>query len=475
MQLIPTILCGGAGSRLWPVSREQHPKPFIRLADGQSLLQKAFLRGAQLPSVAEILTVTNRELFFKTEDEFREVNSNGVATSFILEPFGRNTAPAIVAAAMQVAKFHGNDAIMLVLAADHLIADQSAFEQAVIKATELAANGKLVTFGIQPDAPETGYGYIEADGNTVIRFIEKPTLVKAQEYLASGQFLWNSGMFCFSAGSLLREMEKYHPEIIADMQACLNQSRISEGKGFIQTELDSDTFARVNEESIDYAVMEKSDQVAVVPCNIGWSDIGSWSALGDLDQADSDGNRVQGKAIMHATHDCTIHNNSYGDSRIVATVGVRDLVIIDTPDAVLIADKSCSQDVKHIYAELKLSGHEAHKLHKLVHRPWGTYTVLEEGVGFKIKRIEVNPGARLSLQMHHHRSEHWVVVSGIAKVTNGDAELIVNTNESTFIPAGHKHRMENPGLITLVMIEVQSGAYVGEDDIERFEDSYGRC
>ena len=475
MQLIPTILCGGAGSRLWPVSREQHPKPFIRLADGQSLLQKAFLRGAQLPSVAEILTVTNRELFFKTEDEFREVNSNGVATSFILEPFGRNTAPAIVAAAMQVAKFHGNDAIMLVLAADHLIADQSAFEQAVIKATELAANGKLVTFGIQPDAPETGYGYIEADGNTVIRFIEKPTLVKAQEYLASGQFLWNSGMFCFSAGSLLREMEKYHPEIIADMQACLNQSRISEGKGFIQTELDSDTFARVNEESIDYAVMEKSDQVAVVPCNIGWSDIGSWSALGDLDQADSDGNRVQGKAIMHATHDCTIHNNSYGDSRIVATVGVRDLVIIDTPDAVLIADKSCSQDVKHIYAELKLSGHDAHKLHKLVHRPWGTYTVLEEGVGFKIKRIEVNPGARLSLQMHHHRSEHWVVVSGIAKVTNGDAELIVNTNESTFIPAGHKHRMENPGLITLVMIEVQSGAYVGEDDIERFEDSYGRC
>ena len=475
MQLIPTILCGGAGSRLWPVSREQHPKPFIRLADGQSLLQKAFLRGAHLSSVAEVLTVTNRELFFKTEDEYREVNTSGLATSFILEPFGKNTAPAIVAAAIQVAKFHGDDAIMLVLAADHLIADQSAFEQAVIKATELAALGKLVTFGIQPEAPETGYGYIEADGNKVIRFIEKPTLVKAQEYLASGQFLWNSGMFCFSAGSLLREMEKYHPEIIADMQVCLIQSRISEGKGFIQTELDSDTFSRVNEESIDYAVMEKSDQIAVVPCNIGWSDIGSWSALGDLDQADSDGNRVQGKAIMHATHNCTIHNNSYGDSRIVATVGVKDLIIIDTPDAVLIADKSCSQDVKHIYAELKLNGHDAHKLHKLVHRPWGTYTVLEEGVGFKIKRIEVNPGARLSLQMHHHRSEHWVVVSGIAKVTNGNAELIVNTNESTFIPAGHKHRMENPGLITLVMIEVQSGAYVGEDDIERFEDSYGRC
>lgn len=475
VKLIPTILCGGAGSRLWPVSREQHPKPFIRLADGQSLLQKAFLRGAQLPGVAEVLTVTNRELFFKTEDEFREVNAGGVATSFILEPFGRNTAPAIVAAALQVAKTHGDDAIMLVLAADHLIADQSAFGQAVLKATELAAMGKLVTFGIQPEAPETGYGYIEADGNTVLRFVEKPSLAKAQEYLVSGKFLWNSGMFCFTAGSLLREMEKYHPQIVADMRVCIAQSRTSEGKGFIQVELDSETFVNVAEDSIDYAVMEKSDQVAVVPCNIGWSDIGSWSALGDLDQADENGNRVQGEAMLHATRNCTIQNNSQSNTRLVATVGVKDLIIIDTPDAVLIADKSCAQDVKHIYAKLKLNGHDAHKLHRMVHRPWGTYTVLEEGVGFKIKRIEVNPGAKISLQMHHHRSEHWVVVSGTAKVINGESELIVNTNESTYIPAGHKHRLENEGESNLVMIEVQSGDYVGEDDIERFEDSYGRC
>lgn len=475
MKLIPTILCGGAGSRLWPVSREQHPKPFIRLADGQSLLQKAFLRGAQLPGVVEVLTVTNRELFFKTEDEFREVNAGGVATSFILEPFGRNTAPAIVAAALQVAKTHGDDAIMLILAADHLIADQSAFEQAVLKATELAALGKLVTFGIQPEAPETGYGYIEADGNTVLRFVEKPSLEKAQEYLASGCFLWNSGMFCFSAGSLLREMEKYHPQIVADMRVCLAQSRASEGKGFVQVKLDPETFASVPEDSIDYAVMEKSDQVAVVPCNIGWSDIGSWSALGDLDLADANGNRVQGEAMLHATHNCTIQNSDQSNGRLIATVGVKNLIIIDTPDAVLIADKSCAQDVKHIYAQLKLNGHEAHKLHRTVHRPWGAYTVLEEGIGFKIKRIEVNPGAKISLQMHHHRSEHWVVVSGIAKVINGESELIVNTNESTYIPAGNRHRLENPGPLTLVMIEVQSGAYVGEDDIVRFEDSYGRC
>jgi len=465
------ILCGGAGSRLWPVSREQHPKPFIRLADGQSLLQKAFLRGTQLSDVAEVLTVTNRELFFKTEDEFREVNTAGVATSFILEPFGRNTAPAIVAAALQVAKSHGDDAVMLVLAADHLIADQSAFQQAVHKATELAETGKLVTFGIHPEAPETGYGYIETEGNTVLRFVEKPSLEKAQEYFVSGRFLWNSGMFCFTAGSLLREMEKYNPQIVADMRVCLEKSRRLEGGGCSQVVIDPETFMTVAEDSIDYAVMEKSDHVAVVPCNIGWSDIGSWSTLGDLVPADDNGNRVQGEVILHDTNDCTIQS----DGRLVAALGVKNLIIIDTPDAVLVVDKSSAQDVKHIYTELKLNGHDAHKLHRTVSRPWGSYTVLEEGEGFKVKRIEINPGSKISLQRHQHRSEHWVVVSGKAKVTNGDKELIVNTNESTYIRAGHKHRVQNPGLLNLIMIEVQSGPYVGEDDIERFEDVYGRC
>lgn len=471
MKLIPTILCGGAGSRLWPVSRELHPKPFIRLADGQSLLQKAWLRGAALQDVAEILTVTNRELLFKTEDEFREVNAAGVTTSFILEPFGRNTAAAIAAAALQVAQKYGKDAVMLVLAADHLITDQQAFQQAVLKAVELAAAGKLVTFGIQPDSPEIGYGYIEADGNTVLRFVEKPSLEKAQEYLASGRFLWNSGMFCFTVGSMLQQMELYCPQILDATRACIEQSQLAEGKGFRQLELDPDTFGSVPDNSIDYAVMEKSDQVAVVPCNIGWSDIGSWTALGDLAEPDTDGNRIQGEALLRSTRNCIIHSNY----RLVGTVGVENLIIIDTPDAVLVADKSCAHDVKHIYAELKAKGHEAHKIHRTVHRPWGTYTVLEEGNGFKIKRIEVKPGASLSLQMHHHRSEHWIVVSGMAKVNIGDRELFVSTNESAYIHAGHKHRLENPGLLNLVMIEVQSGGYLGEDDIVRLEDNYGRA
>lgn len=471
MSLIPTILCGGAGSRLWPVSRERHPKPFIRLADGQSLLQKAFLRGAALADVQEILTVTNRELYFKTEDEFGEVNRDKLATSFILEPFGRNTAAAIAAAALHVAAIHGDDALMLVLAADHLIIDQSAFAAAVETASVLARSGKLVTFGIRPDAPETGYGYLEADGNKVLRFIEKPSLDKAREYLASGRFLWNSGMFCFSAGAMLRAMELHCPDILAATRACLQHSRLAEGKRFTQLELQADSFANVREESIDYAVMEKSSDVAVVPCDIGWSDIGSWTAIGNLTDADAEGNRIDGEALLHDVSNCYIQSRD----RLVGAVGVDNLVIIDTPDALLVADRARAQDVKHIYAKLKAAGHEAHQLHRTVHRPWGTYTVLEDGPRFKIKRIEVKPGASLSLQMHHHRSEHWIVVSGMAKVVNGDKELFVNTNESTFIPAAHKHRLENPGVLDLVMIEVQSGEYLGEDDIVRFEDVYGRA
>jgi mannose-1-phosphate guanylyltransferase/mannose-6-phosphate isomerase len=471
VRLIPTILCGGAGSRLWPVSRELHPKPFIRLADGQSLLQKAFLRGAALAGVEQILTVTNREFFFKTDDEFREVNRTGLATSFILEPFGRNTAAAIAAAALQVSKAHGDDAVMLVLAADHLISDQDAFARAVDKACDLAQQGNLVTFGIKPDVPETGYGYIEAEGNKVLRFVEKPSLEKAREYLESGNFLWNSGMFCFTAGTMLKAMEACCADILTATRNCMEQSREATGRSFAQLELDSAAFAQVPDISIDYAVMEKSRDVAVVPCSIGWSDIGSWSALGDLTGADSRGNRIEGQALLHDVTGCYIRSNE----RLVGAVGVENLIVIDTPDALLIAEKSRAQDVKHIYTQLKASGHEAHKLHRTVHRPWGTYTVLEEGPGFKIKRIEVKPGASLSLQMHHHRSEHWIVVKGMAKVVNGEKELFVNTNESTFIPATHKHRLENPGVLDLVMIEVQSGEYLGEDDIVRFSDNYGRA
>ena len=471
MKLIPTILCGGAGSRLWPVSREMHPKPFIRLADGQSLLQKAYLRASELPSVSEIHTVTNHGLYFKVQDDYRESGLAGVTNAFVLEPLGRNTAPAIAAATLNIARLHGDDALLLVLTADHLVSDTPAFAKAVAEAVRLAQTGKIATFGIQPDSPETSYGYIEHEGNRVIRFVEKPSLEKARAYLESGRHLWNSGMFCFSAGAMQREMRKHCPDILAGVSACLEKSRRSEGKGFSVVELDLERFEKVPELSVDYAVMEKSGEAAVVPCSIGWSDVGSWNSLGDLVHPDAAGNRIEGDALLHDVSNCYIRS----EGRMVGALGVDNLMVIDTPDALLIADRGRAQDVKNLYAALKTQGHESHKLHRTVHRPWGTYTVLEEGKGFKIKRIVVKPGGQLSLQMHHHRSEHWVVVSGTASVVNGEQEMLVKTNESTYIPAGHKHRLENPGNIDLVLIEVQSGDYLGEDDIVRFDDKYGRA
>lgn len=469
--LIPVILSGGAGSRLWPVSRDLYPKPFIRLSDGQSLLQKAFLRGANLPGVTDIVTVTNREQLFKTKDEYREVNKLGTRVSFLLEPFGRNTAAAVAAASMYVQTRYGENANLLVLPADHLISDWQAFVAAVATARDLACEGKLVTFGIKPNAPETGYGYIEAEGHRVLRFVEKPSAEKAQEYLESGRYYWNSGMFCFSAATMIREMDQHCPDILQAVTRCMVQCLPAEGEGCSQIELDAELFGRVPENSIDYAVMEKSAQVAVVPCDIGWSDVGSWSALSNLVAPDTHGNRIEGEALLH---DVTNTYIRAGD-RLVGAVGVENLIIVDTPDALLVADRRRAQDVKHLYVQLKAQGHEAHMLHRTVHRPWGTYTVLEEGSRYKIKRIVVKPGASLSLQMHHHRSEHWIVVSGVAKVVSGETEKLVATNESTCIPAGHCHRVSNPGKIDLVMIEVQSGEYLGEDDIVRFEDDYGRC
>ena len=468
--MIPVIISGGVGARLWPVSREQHPKPFIRLGDGQSLLQKAFLRGVQLPSVKQVMTVTNRELFFKTKDEYVSVAGADIHFSFVLEPFGRNTAAAIAAAALEVERQFGPDEIMLVLAADHLITDQLGFQAAVEQATQLAQDGQLVTFGIQPTFPETGYGYIEAQGHQVIRFVEKPDSAKAQAYVASGRYLWNAGMFCFAAGSLLAQMRLHCPDIVAATEKCLATSRRLMGERTTQVELTPEDFANVREDSIDFAVMEKARNIAVVPCDIGWSDIGSWTALGDLTDSDDKGNRVVGQAMLHDTRNCTIQSSD----RLVGTVGVDNLLIIDTPDALLVADRAKAQEVKHLFSTLKSLGHETHKIHKTVHRPWGTYTVLGEGEGFKIKRIEVKPTGRLSLQMHQHRSEHWIVVSGTAHVVNGEREITVKTNESTYIPAGHRHRLENRQEDLLVMIEVQSGGYLGEDDIVRFEDQYGR-
>lgn len=470
MQLIPVVLCGGSGSRLWPMSREQHPKPFMRLADGQSLLQKAFLLGASMPHVNEILAVTNRDFLFKIKDDMDEVNQQRLVTSFVIEPIARNTAAAIASAALQIAKTHGNDALMLVLAADHVIGNPAAFKTAVQDAIELAIQGKLVTFGITPDSPNTGYGYIEADGNRVLQFVEKPTLEKAQIYLASGQFLWNSGIFLFSADAILRAMDECCPDILSATSVCFENSTSITGAGRTELELNRSYFSLVPNESIDYAVMEKSNQVAVVACDIDWSDVGSWSALEQFIEPDMHGNRVEGEALFHDASNCYVNSKD----RLVGMVGVDNLLIIDTPDALLVVDRSHDQDVKHLYSALKTQDHDVHKLHRTVHRPWGTYTILEENKSFKIKRLVVKPGGCLSLQLHHHRSEHWVVVSGIAKVHNDNEEFFVRVNESTYIKAGCKHRLENPGGLDLIMIEVQTGDYLGEDDIVRFDDVYGR-
>lgn len=468
--VIPVILCGGVGSRLWPVSRDLYPKPFIRLPDGQTLLQKTYLRGVQLEGVAEVITVTNRELAFEIRDEFNELGKGDVSNSLLLEPFGRNTAPAVVAAALYAKRRIGVDSILLVLPADHLVSDYLAFEKAVQEAIRLAQADKLVTFGIKPTSPETGFGYIESDGDKVLRFVEKPNKETAEAYVGSGRFLWNSGMFCFKASVILEEVANHCPDLLQAMCECMDQSCPTGGLNATQVELNSEAFKRVPDDSIDYAVMERSDRVAVVPCDIGWSDIGSWEALGNLIPKDASDNRIDGDVVLHAVQNCTIQSQN----RLIGALGVRDLIIVDTPDALLVADKSRAQEVKNIYAQLKANGHDAHNLHRTVRRPWGVYTVLEESEGFKIKRIEVKPGASLSLQMHHHRSEHWVVVSGTAMVINGDREIIVRANESTYIPAGQKHRLHNPDSIPCVMIEVQCGSYLGEDDIVRFDDVYGR-
>ncbi|MNJ12168.1 Alginate biosynthesis protein AlgA [compost metagenome] len=477
MELIPVILSGGVGSRLWPVSREAHPKPFMVLPDGQNLIQKTFLRASKLDGVVEILTVTNRELLFKTEDEYRAINGSGHAQGYILEPFGRNTAAAVAAAALQLVESHGPDAHMLVLAADHLIQDEQAFSIAVNKAVNLASKGWLVTFGVQPQYPETGFGYIEAakgdhleGGLQVARFVEKPDLKTAETYVAAGNYFWNAGMFCFRVGTVLEELKKYTPDVLDAVAQTLEKSRRTTAAGYSCLTLDAESFSNVPDISIDYALMERSPKVATIPCNIGWSDIGSWNAVSELTQPDAQGNRFEGEVFAHGS------SNNYvnSENRLTALVGVEDLLVVDTPDAVLIAHKDHAQDVKHIVKHLKSSGHTAHMLHQTVHRPWGTYTTLENGDRFKIKRIVVKPKASLSLQMHHHRSEHWIVVSGTAVVINDQQELMLHTNESTFIRAGHKHRLQNPGVIDLVLIEVQSGDYLGEDDIVRFEDNYGR-
>ena len=478
-KLIPVLLSGGAGTRLWPVSREAHPKPFMQLADGQSLLQKTFIRAARLEGVESVLTITNREYYFKTRDDYESLGVDAkLNKAFLLEPLGRNTGPAVALGALMVAAQHGADTVMLVLAADHLIEGDEAFARAVQVAAELARESQLVTFGVKPTAPETGYGYLEqgapqkiTGGYGVARFVEKPPLEDAEQYLKSGRHFWNAGIFCFMAGTILEELKQHSPRIYDGACQCWDKTRARKHGDDSVMEIDSDTFTHLPDLSIDYAVMEKSSRVSMVPAGFTWSDIGSWNAVSGLVRPDGAGNRVVGEAVLVDAENTFVRS----DTRVVAAVGTRNLIIVDTPDALLVADRDRTQDVKKVVDQLRLQKHETTKVHRTVARPWGTYTVLEEGERFKIKRIVVKPGASLSLQMHHHRSEHWIVVNGIAKVVRDDDEYFVNINESTFIPAGCKHRVVNPGMLDLVMIEVQSGDYLGEDDIVRFQDNYGRA
>ena len=471
MAIIPVLLCGGAGTRLWPLSRKSRPKPFIKLADGQSLLQKAFSRATRLPGVTEIVTVTNRDYYFQVSEECRPSQA-AQKTIYLLEPVGRSTAPAIAMAALYAMDRFGEAACLLILPADHLISKEVAFFDSVAVARDLADQNLLVTFGIRPEAAETGFGYIEAGeligrlGRRARRFIEKPDLASAEKYLANSDFYWNSGMFCFRSGAIIAAMQKTCPDLLSAAQTCWAKTNHDHAP----IEFPEDAFMAQPTTSIDYAVMERADNVAVLPCDLGWSDIGTWSALAKLTPADDRGNRRLGETVLINSSNTFIQSNHH----LVAAIGVKDLVIVDTPDATLVAHKDEVQEIRKIVEKLETVSHETHLVHRTVCRPWGTYTVLESYPGYKIKRIEVQPGASISLQMHRYRSEHWVVVSGTATILNSDLEVVLNTNESTYISPGHKHRLSNHGKDLLVIIEVQIGTYLEEDDIVRFDDQYSR-
>jgi mannose-1-phosphate guanylyltransferase / mannose-6-phosphate isomerase len=478
MALVPIILSGGAGTRLWPLSREAAPKPFMPLPgnSGDTLLARTFSRASGLADVAGLVTITHRDYYFHTKDTYAGAGSPLPARlAYLLEPSGRNTGPAVALGALYARAAFGPETTLLVLPADHLIRDLPAFSAAVNQAAALAREGWLATFGIPPATPETGYGYIEVAEPLSVegtyrarRFIEKPPLADAQAYVVGGQHMWNSGMFCFTAGAVLAAFERYAPALLQAVQPVWD-ALLPQVDGPM-LEIDAKLFGAVPEISFDIAVMEKAAKVAVVRAGFDWSDVGSWRAMADLAQPDADGNRGDGERVTIATRNTYVH----AADRVVATVGVDGLFVIETPDAVLVAHQDYVQRVKDVVGELKARGHDAYRFHKTVLRPWGAFTVLQEGPGFKIKRIEVKPGAALSLQLHRHRSEHWVVVGGMAGVTNGDRTYTLHENESTFIPVETRHRLENPGSEPLLLIEVQCGSYVGEDDIVRFDDKYGR-
>ena len=478
----PVILSGGSGTRLWPLSREEYPKQLLPLNSELTMLQETAARLQGLVDIADPMVICNETHRFMVAEQMRQqANGNG---AIILEPCGRNTAPAVAIAALQ-AMTGGADPVLLVLPADHLIRKVDVFQRGVDNGLSLAMEGKLVTFGIVPDKPETGYGYIKggeelgvrgegitpADSShfaafAVAEFVEKPDFTTAQAYLENGAYYWNSGMFMFKASRFLSELESFNPQMLEACQKA--HATLQRDIDFLR--LDAELFAACPSDSIDYAVMEKTADAAVIPLDAGWNDVGSWSSLWDVGDQNAAGNVIRGDVLTENTSNCYLHANH----RLVAGVGIENLIVVETADAVLVANKDQVQDVKAIVAQIKAQQRDEYLLHKRVNRPWGAYEGIDAGEGFQVKRITVNPGSTLSLQMHYHRAEHWIVVQGTALVTRGDEVVTLSENQSTYIPVGVKHRLANPGMIPLELIEVQSGSYLGEDDIVRFDDQYGR-
>ncbi|KAF3998168.1 mannose-1-phosphate guanylyltransferase/mannose-6-phosphate isomerase [Glaciimonas immobilis] len=469
LPLIPVVLCGGSGTRLWPLSRDTYPKQFLPLLGEETLLQQTMQRLRKIDGMGAPLLVCNESSRFIAAEQLREIGITDA--NILLEPMRRNTAPAIAVAALQ-AMAHGDDPILMVLPSDHVIKNQATFSAAVNIAKQAAEEGKLVTFGISPLGPETGYGYIRAgtasagQAQPVLEFVEKPDRATAEKYLASGNYFWNSGMFVFRASRYLEELSRFHPEIVA---ACQNALALAKNDlDFIR--LDSASYIASPDKAIDYAVMERTEYACVVPLDAGWSDIGSWTAVWEAAAKNADNNATHGDVILQDCDNCLVH----GTTRLVSAIGLRDIVIVETADAVLVMHKDHAQNIKQLVEKLSTTQRPEVLQHREVARPWGSYDSIGKGPRFQVKRITVKPGAKLSLQMHHHRAEHWVVATGTARITNGEQVYLLTENQSTYIPVGVVHSLENPGKIPLELIEIQSGTYLGEDDIVRLEDRYGR-
>lgn len=467
--LIPVILAGGSGSRLWPLSRKHYPKQLLKLFGERTMLQQTLIRLEGVPDLGDAIVVCNEEHRFMVAEQLHEIGQTKAA--ILLEPLARNTAPALALAAVK-AQTMADNPTLLVLAADHVIENIGLFHSAIAAAVQAADEEYLVTFGVEPTRPEIGYGYIKTNnGNNqafhpVELFAEKPDLATAESYLAQGGYYWNSGMFVFQAQVFLQELERYSPSVLRAAQGAYAKARVD--LDFIR--IDREEFAAAPDISIDYALMENSEKVVCVPFGAGWSDVGCWQSFWELSEKDERGNTFIGDSIDLDSKDTLV----FSRDKLVATIGVNNLLVINTPDAILVADKGSAQQVKRVIAEIEKQNRTEHLQHREIFRPWGCYDSVDEGTRYQVKRIRVKPGAQLSMQMHYHRAEHWVVVKGTAKLEKDDETILLSENESTFIPVGTRHRLSNPGRIPLELIEVQSGPYLGEDDIERFEDDYGR-